>query len=562
MTDKTQGQEQQKSDKVHGPQAPAAEGLERSPQPDQPAAALQRVMGAPPPAVNPADIVTLQRAMGNRAVRDLLGRQGDAGGRRSQGERAGAIQREGPDAGVAEPADAGAHEPAGVAADPEAAALQEFLEQGMMPDATGEDVVGSSNMGGFNAKFDPDERKLIATLNVGVSFHHGLSINATTGVVSAVGSGFNTSADDIAARTALGTQAANVTAAFPTIADRVREVNSNWRWADSEKDLWMARYENAVLDAWDNRHTFQSRRWAELQSSVNVRLNIHEGDQDGDHTAARIIKTPPGGMDTAYVDPGTSGTQDQELLMSSSGTGGNTTNFLRYSLQFADGSASLRTAVGTVHGGDAGPAYLNKFIADFREGRRGEGVPIEIIGRASATGNPEANRRLSNRRASNVASYLRSHGLTGAVRRLSRTGAGSDGATEDASWRRVDIVVGSGEAQNTAAHEFGHMLGLGDEYSSPAGGFYPGAGTPVPVGDPATHNALASKMGGGVTGAVGENTDSIMSVGNTVRPQHYAIFHKAIEQVTDETWQYGAAAPGRVRTLPATGGPAPTTAVA
>ena len=558
MADKTQGQEQQKSDKVQGPQAPAAEGLEHSPQTDHPAAALQRVMGAPPPAVNPADIVTLQRAMGNRAVRDILARR-DAGGDldRLAGTTDGKVQRA-PGDGTEEAAEA----EAGPVADPEQAALQEFLERGMMPDADGEDVVGSSNMGGFNAKFDPDQRKLIATVSVGVNFHHALSINATTGVVSVDGSGYNTSADDVGARTAMAGQAANVTRDFPTVADRVREVNSNWRWADSEKDLWMARYENAVLDAWDNRHTFQSTRWAELQSNVQVALNIHEGDQDGDHTSARIIKTPPAGMDIAYVDPGTAGTQDQELLMSSSGAGANTTNFLRYSLQFADGSASLRTAVGTVHGSDAGPAYLNKFIADFREGRRGDGVPIEIVGRASATGNPEANRRLSDRRARNVASYLRSHGLTGAVRRLSRVGAGSEGATEDASWRRVDIVVGSGEAQNTAAHEFGHMLGLGDEYSSPAGGFYPGAGTPVPVGDPATHDALAQAMGGGVQGAVGENTDSIMSVGNTVRPQHYAVFHKAIEQVTGETWQYGASAPGRVRTLPATGGPAPTSAVA
>jgi hypothetical protein len=67
-------------------------------------------------------------------------------------------------------------------------------------------------------------------------------------------------------------------------------------------------------------------------------------------------------------------------------------------------------------------------------------------------------------------------------------------------------------------------------------------------------------MGGGVPGAVAENTDSIMSVGNTVRPQHYATFHKAIEAVTGESWQYGGSARGEV--LPAVGGPEQAVAVA
>jgi len=37
-----------------------------------PAAALQRAAAAPPPAVNPNDILSLQRAAGNRAVQRLI----------------------------------------------------------------------------------------------------------------------------------------------------------------------------------------------------------------------------------------------------------------------------------------------------------------------------------------------------------------------------------------------------------------------------------------------------------------------------------------------------------
>jgi hypothetical protein len=559
MADKNQPQQQEKS-QVPQPAEPLVQGAEKAPPAGSAAAAaLQRVKAAPPAGADPDDVLTLQRAMGNRAVRGILAREGVEA---AVGETIGTLQRgilgqvmreDGEDGGGGATAEA--------AADPEQQALQDFLDRGMMPDADGENIIGSAGMGGFNAKFDPDERKLIVTVKVGINFHHGLFIDPTLGLVIPDASGFT--ADDADALAGMWTQAANVTSAFPNIPDRVNEVNTNWRWANDEKDGWMIRYENAVRDVWDNRHFFQSRRWEELQSNVQVVLDVHEGAHEGDHCSARIIKTPPGGMDTAYVAAGseTSAT-DQELFMSSSGTGPNPANFLRYSLQFADGSASVWRARGTVHSTDRGPRYLRKFIADFQEGRRGQGVPIQVIGRASASGDAERNRRLSERRAANVANFLQANGLRGAVRRVSHVGTGSEGATEDAEWRRVDIVVGSGEAQNTAAHEFGHMIGLGDEYSSPRGGFYPGAGTPVNIGSPATHNAMAQAMGGGVQGAVGENTDSIMSVGNTVRPQHYATFHHALEEVTGEDWEYGGASPGRVRTLPATGGPEPTTAVA
>jgi len=46
-------------------------------------------------------------------------------------------------------------------------------------------------------------------------------------------------------------------------------------------------------------------------------------------------------------------------------------------------------------------------------------------------------------------------------------------------------------------------------------------------------------MGSEVRGAVTENTDSIMSLGNTVRPQHYATFHHALQETTGEKWRYG-----------------------
>jgi hypothetical protein len=86
------------------------------------------------------------------------------------------------------------------------------------------------------------------------------------------------------------------------------------------------------------------------------------------------------------------------------------------------------------------------------------------------------------------------------------------------------------------------------------------------MGDDATHDNLVKNMvdAGGVPlkGAVCEPTDSIMSVGDVVRPQHYATFHASLTTITNQSpWALGpptgrndplpgAAAPG-------TGAPAP-----
>ena len=94
------------------------------------------------------------------------------------------------------------------------------------------------------------------------------------------------------------------------------------------------------------------------------------------------------------------------------------------------------------------------------------------------------------------------------------------------------MVVGSGAQQAVAAHEAGHMFGLQDEYTAPFSGTGVARGTAT---DPGLGRAQ------GLPGAVAENTDSIMSVGNAVKPQHYATFLEALKHVTGlSDWAIGA----------------------
>ena len=135
------------------------------------------------------------------------------------------------------------------------------------------------------------------------------------------------------------------------------------------------------------------------------------------------------------------------------------------------------------------------------------------------------------KRIAAVRGFLAGIGFTGINERVSTDNEGEEGATEDAEWRRVDLIVGSGEGQLVAAHEFGHVFGLGDEYVSKdknPGGSISGSGSAV--GAAVAHDALAKAIG--TSGAIAENNDDIMSLGNTVRPKHYATFGWALAQLT------------------------------
>lgn len=417
--------------------------------------------------------------------------------------------------------------------DAEEAARRAFIARGLMPNANGLDTSATTTQGGgFNVRFDPSNGELLIRLRVGIDFRDGITIsNATTGTIAPATADF-----DSAAR--------NIRAIYPDAPARVAEVRTNWQWSAGAKTQWASDYASAAQTAWGGKHYFRSKRWPDMAASVRVELDVHDGQRTTDHCKATVYKAPSGFADMSASVDYSGGTATGYRARFASSHLGSPDDFLNYRLEYPEGSVNVAQATGatSLGAGDSGPAYLKKFIADFQRGRVGEGAPVHITGHASAGGNPASNLRISDRRAQNVAAFLRTSGQRIAAGRIDARGVGAEGATAADEWRRVDIQVGSGEAQVTMIHETGHMFGLGDEYSSPAGGFAPGAGTPGTIGQPAQHGALASAMGGGVQGAVYENNDNIMSVGNVVRPQHYATFLEALNRVTTpELFEYGGA---------------------
>lgn len=238
-------------------------------------------------------------------------------------------------------------------------------------------------------------------------------------------------------------------------------------------------------------------------------------------------------------------------------------NMLRYSVYFDKGGATLRA-------GD--DARIRAFLNDFKQSgdSNGDNNAINLVGFASAEGSTEYNIQLVERRLQAVRGIVDDFGMrvgnqtresvTNAVDALlpldsitdpiaqaignaegdaaerdvtgrTRTDNRSDDEAEanpafdPAGERRVEIRIGSGERQNTLAHEFGHIFGLADEYTEGDRG----------AGQEANHSQMA-RDAGVTTGAQTENSDNIISMGNTVRPQHYAPFANALNQLTGKTW--------------------------
>jgi hypothetical protein len=90
------------------------------------------------------------------------------------------------------------------------------------------------------------------------------------------------------------------------------------------------------------------------------------------------------------------------------------------------------------------------------------------------------------------------------------------------------VNFAGGGQQNTAVHEFGHMLGMRDEYAVDPGGVIGGAAGTTGTATDQDPSVSATGLGRSIK----ENNDNIMSLGNTMRPPHMVMFMEALRNVT------------------------------
>ncbi len=367
---------------------------------------------------------------------------------------------------------------------------------------------------------------------------------------------------------------------------------ARYQWNAAEKTGWLANLETSVESAWGGKHQFHINKpqWEWIGARVSVDVQAHEGARAGnDHLSVDAIKMPPGENLYSHDDAGTVNADGSVSGgFSSTGTGSPTNSFdSTMTIASTDVSArpdnALTNFVNFDHDSDVLDAGaqtgLQNWIATFQGAPPAPGAPrtgsrsigLKLTAHTSASGTADYNRDLAQRRADAVQTFLTTHGFTNVTGSIVTDPAGvdtgaskADSAARQRRQRRVDLTVDSGAAQVLAAHEFGHAFGLGDEYStSPAAGTAGTSlisGTGAQAGSAADHDALTKNMtdasGNHLPGAVNENNDNIMSLGNTVQPQHYSTFHAALQQISGVSeWALGA--PTARPTAPGSSTPAP-----
>jgi outer membrane protein OmpA-like peptidoglycan-associated protein len=155
-------------------------------------------------------------------------------------------------------------------------------------------------------------------------------------------------------------------------------------------------------------------------------------------------------------------------------------------------------------------------------------IPLNLDGFASMEGDPAHNVGLSDRRAVAVRDFLFRLGV---LQPMGVLGHGPVGAPNDPANRKVDITVDhvfettyAGNRSSVAEHEFGHMLGLPDEYQNNVTGTL---GTQQTL-----YTGLVTAAGVSGPAVWGVRTASQMSDGVDVLPRHYVTMWEALARMT------------------------------
>ncbi|MGE3507984.1 MAG: DUF4157 domain-containing protein [Vicinamibacterales bacterium] len=160
-------------------------------------------------------------------------------------------------------------------------------------------------------------------------------------------------------------------------------------------------------------------------------------------------------------------------------------------------------------------------------------IPIFLSGFASSEGDGSRNLTLSLDRALAVESVLTGAGVP---QPMTSIGLGPTGAPNDPANRRVDIefdtsfeTAYASNRYSVAEHEFGHLLGLPDEYENNP----PGSSPRDPRRETlqTAYEALATSAGLALP-VWGSDTSSQMSVGVDVLPRHYLTIWEALGRMT------------------------------
>lgn len=309
-------------------------------------------------------------------------------------------------------------------------------------------------------------------------------------------------------------------------------------WLDKDKKGYIRKMVAKVQGAWSGQWQFQNTRepqsiWKKL-APVRVRVQAKE-DTGSPHFALTIHKKQGG---RSAIQQGTftgdlhsnDGTNQRNPFPN---TGAAELTALQAKtptpIQFAAGKADIPAA----------DLPKLQFLSTYLHSVRSPTFKLTITGHAQLDGaavTPAdkrraagAAKRLSQQRADAIRTVLQTRGV--GQHAISVRAKGSDGAAAGPAWDKAEIGSalrpGYQNQQTTYVHEFGHMLGLRDEYTGGGGGA---------TGNPTQHYALTKAALGqdyaDSFARVTVDSEGIMQGGSDVRPHHYATLWEALAAAT------------------------------
>ncbi|MEM7370235.1 MAG: hypothetical protein AAF587_16625 [Bacteroidota bacterium] len=326
---------------------------------------------------------------------------------------------------------------------------------------------------------------------------------------------------------------------FKKFSQQIKDIQkkdpASLTWDKAGKDKFRKDYQQSIDDSWSSDaskwvYKLDEKEYEKYQVNQKIKLNFTDKSP---HETINTIKMAPGmrrlrsyrGSEDLFDSRDVSVNQKRNLGI---------THLAEQVGEFATSSADLNADV---------QADITNFVtranAIMTQHKTATPTPnwrVFVRGRASSPGKKKSNKKLSQSRADNVATDLKTKlkGVSYTIR--------PDGETntdKDSKYQRVELILFDANRQNVeqnvAAHETGHMFGLGDEYADET---TKGA-LKKSHGDEADDTSQAIRDAGMgedevLEHRINQHNDSIMNAGSKVMRGHYSFFLIELKQIATD----------------------------
>ena len=298
------------------------------------------------------------------------------------------------------------------------------------------------------------------------------------------------------------------------------------KWTKKDEEAYRTSFNQRITSQWSKRYTVSNARepqaiWSKL-APLAIQVNVKEVKAN-EHFLIDVHKRNPVGDEGANVAGGVTTLYPNDETPNAA-----------FNPSTAEGELQRVNAI------NPSPVYFGSYstvLPSEYNGKLGSlgnyikriGEPkfnITVTGHSSVWGGAADNLKRSQERADAVANKLRGGGI--GPHKLATVANGEKGGGWLPRWRKAVITFGIDPAwknkQDTQTHEFGHMLGMGDEYRSS-------------TMKKSTHYDLVVKAFGKqyanqVAVRTAPDASSLMDGGSDVRVQHYVTLWSALCETT------------------------------